>query len=86
MTTLEREILNYVAKLDAAKQQQLLEYIRELTATPARTQSTLGEWLEQADAFREELVAKYGLNHFGNVQDTLDDVREERLNDLMGRR
>ena len=86
MSTLEREILNYVTKLDANRQQQVLEYVRELTATPVKTQSTLGEWLEQADVFREELVAKYGADHFASVQDMLDDVREERLNDLMGRR
>jgi DNA integrity scanning protein DisA with diadenylate cyclase activity len=86
MSTLEREILNYVAKLDAHKQQQILDYVRELAAAPVKAQLTLTEWLEQADAFREELVAKYGVDHFGNVQDALDDVREERLNDLMGRR
>jgi len=86
MTTLEHEILNYVTKLDIIKQQQVLEFVQELTAKPMQAQSTLGEWLEQADAFREELVAKYGVDHFGRVQETLDDVREERLNDLMGRR
>ena len=86
MTTLEHEILDYVTKLDATKQQQVLEFVRELTAEPVKTQSTLSEWLEHADAFREELIAKYGVDHFGSVQNTLDDVREERLNDLMGRR
>ena len=84
MSTLEHEILNYVTKLDTHKQQQVLEYIRELAADPVKTQPTLVEWLEQADVFREQLVAKYGEDHFGSAQDTLDDVREERLNDLMG--
>ncbi len=86
MSTLEREILNYVTKLDANQQQQVLEYVRELTSIPIKTQITLAEWLRQADVFREELVAKYGADYFGNVQKMMDDVREERLNDLMGRR
>ncbi len=86
MSTIEREILNYVTKLDTNMQKQVLEYVRELTSIPLKTQITLAEWLGQAELFREELVAKYGSDHFGSVQNMVDDVREERLNDLMGRR
>lgn len=37
----------------------------------------LGEWLEKATAFRAELRAKYGENHYFGTQEILDELRDE---------
>jgi hypothetical protein len=34
---------------------------------------------------REELRAKYGDNHFGSAADVMNELREERLDELVGR-
>lgn len=40
-----------------------------------------------ADArrLRQRLQEKYGVPHFGSIVSVVDEAREERLNDLMGR-
>jgi hypothetical protein len=44
----------------------------------------LGEWLDRAQAFQDELRAKYGEDFVFNSQSVLDEIREERLDDIMG--
>lgn len=86
MSTLEREILNVVTKLDVRTQQQVLEYVQRLGLATENPQLTLQEWLNLTNTFNQELTAKYGANYFESNQNVLDTIREERLNDLMGRR
>lgn len=87
MVTIELELLEKIGKLDAAKQRQVLAYVDSLLPEQgAPPPFDFEEWLTSLSAFRDKLTAKYGPHHFGSVQDILDEVREERLNDLMGGR
>ena len=76
---LEQEIIEAVRQLDEERQRQVLALARDL----GQSQITLGEWLDRAHALREELRAKYGDNFYFNTVEVLDEIREERLNDIM---
>ncbi len=78
--TLEQEIIEAVRQLDEKRQRQVLAFAHDLS----QSQITLGEWLDRAHAFREELRAKYGDDFIFNSQAVLDEIREERLDDIMG--
>jgi hypothetical protein len=89
MATVMPELMDKITQLDEAAQRKLLAYVEnllrlELEKSP--TPMTLGEWLREAQALRDEMRAKYGANHFYSVEETLDEIREERLNDIMGGR
>ena len=76
-SSLEQQIVEQIRQLDAQHQQQVLEYVLRL-----RAQYTLLAWLERARAFREQLQLKRSFD----VQTLLDEVRQERLDDLLGSR
>jgi hypothetical protein len=78
--TIEQEILEQISMLDAEQKKRVLEFVRELK----KPQMTLGEWLARAEAFQAELRAKYGDDFFFNSLSVLDEIHEERLNDIMG--
>jgi hypothetical protein len=78
--TVEQEIIEAVRQLDEERQKRVLEFIRDLSQSPL----TLGEWLDRAQAFQDELRAKYGEDFVFNSQSVLDEIREERLDDIMG--
>ncbi len=80
--TLDREIIEAVQKLDRERKQRVLEFIRSLE----KPQAVSADWFERVEAFQAELRAKYGDDFVFGVQSMLDEVREERLNDLMGGR
>ncbi len=80
--TLEQEIIEAVRQLDEAHQRQVLALARDL----GQAQITLGEWLDRAQALQEELRAQFGEGFFFNSQAVLDEIREERLDDIMGSR
>jgi hypothetical protein len=80
VSAIEKKILDKVRQLDIESQQRVLEYIESIEA-PA---ITIGEWLERIDALREQLDAKYGPNHFPSAADIIEEMREERLNDILG--
>ncbi len=82
MCAVRQELLNQIDQLDENQQQQVLEYVRVL-AKPR--QLTWAKWLELADQAQDELRTKYGDHHYFNSQQILDEVREERLDDLLGR-
>lgn len=82
-TTIQHEIMEVLSKLDDNKQLQVLEYVRELSDQPPLN---LGQWLELARASRARLRAKYGEDFKIDVQSLLDEVREERLDGLLGSR
>ena len=79
-STLEQEIVEAVRQLDEERQRQVLAFAHNLS----QAQLTLGDWLDQAHAFQEELRAKYGDDFVFNSQEALDESREERLDDIMG--
>jgi hypothetical protein len=79
-SALEQEIIEAVRQLDEERQKQVLAFAQDLS----QAQITLGEWLDRAHAFQEELRAKYGDDFVFNSQEALDESREERLNDIMG--
>jgi hypothetical protein len=81
-STLEQEIVEAVRQLDEEYQKQVLALARDLGQL--RQKITLGEWLEQASALQEELIAQYGKDFFFNSQSILDEIREERLDDILG--
>lgn len=90
MSALEDEILERFQKLDRAAKARLLDKLHEdaeivWTHFPSPNGVTPGEWLQWATAFGAELEAKYGSRDLDSVQ-ALHEAREERLNDLMGRR
>ena len=87
MTQIEREIVDRVSKLNPMTQQQVLDYVRQLQSDEAdELPLTLREWLDKARTLRQELHAKYGDNYLIDIQSMLEEVREERSNDLMGGR
>ncbi|GAB4431725.1 MAG: hypothetical protein Kow00106_25770 [Anaerolineae bacterium] len=77
--SLERQITDEVRELDPQQQRLVLEYVLTL-----RARSRLSTWLEQARNFRGQLQAK-GISGV-DVQGSLDEVRQERLDDLLGSR
>ncbi len=77
MNQTELAIIEQMAKLDENEQQQILELALQLVNEKLRTPISLGEWLEQATAFREELRRKYGDQHQVGSQGLLDELREE---------
>jgi hypothetical protein len=79
-SALEQEIVEAVRQLDEEHQRQVLAFAQDVS----QTKITLGEWLDRADAFQNELRAKYGDDFVFNSQEALDESREERLDDIMG--
>jgi hypothetical protein len=77
-----QELLDQIEQLDERQQQQVLEYARALTSSQ---QMTWENWLARAAQAQAKLRAKYGDQHAFESQSALDAVREERLDDLMGR-
>ena len=84
MAAIEQEILEAVNRLDTQQKQLVLALVQELSRKRA-PELTLGEWLAQAEASRADTRAKYGKDFTVGSLSLLDETREERLNDLMGR-
>jgi len=82
MSAVKQELLKHIDKLDEKQQRQLLEYVRVLAKPQALTWA---QWLELADQAQAKLRTKYGDQHYFNSQSILDELREERLDDLLGR-
>jgi hypothetical protein len=76
MNKTELAILQKLADLDEATQQQVLGYLTHLTTSRETVPLSLGEWMAEAEAFRTQLRQKYGEGHF-NTQALLDELREE---------
>jgi hypothetical protein len=85
MTILEHELLETVKQLDTTHQEQVLAYARSL-AQPGGPKLDWDDWLERAAAFQKRLRDKYGEQYYVGSAELLQEVREERLNDLMGGR
>jgi hypothetical protein len=85
VSAVQQELLDQLEKLDERQQRQVLEYARALTAPQQAPWEQWEQWLAHAAQAQAELRAKYGDRHFFESQSALDAVREERLDDLMGR-
>jgi DNA-binding GntR family transcriptional regulator len=81
MSALEETLLQKFRNMDEYNQLRLLEFAERLE-TPKKSWD---EWLKLANALHDELVAQYGENHYFNSVDVLNEIREERLDDIMGR-
>jgi hypothetical protein len=83
MSAIEQEILDRFRQLDdEAKARVIAALTEESSVAPMSAEA----WLVWARGFRSEMQAKYGKDKlFGSV-DLLHEAREDRLNDLMGRR
>jgi hypothetical protein len=82
VSAVRQALLEQIEKVDERQQRQLLVYARALTSSQ---QMTWEQWLARATQAQVELRANYGDHHFFESQSALDAVREERLDDLMGR-
>ena len=81
MSALEQEIIEKIRKLDEAQKKQILEFVRQVEEQQPTEEPN---WLEAILTLEQQLTAKYGTNHFPPSADTINEIREERLNDIMG--
>lgn len=82
MSAIEQELIDKIRQLDDTQKIRVLEFVQEIgkpTPTPE-------DWFERVEAFQAELRARHGSSFRINVQELLDEVREERLDDLLGSR
>lgn len=77
MTKTELAIMEQIAQLDEASQQQVLELANRLASNADQSAVDLGKWLVAAQHLREEIRAEYGENYFFNSQSILDEIRDE---------
>ena len=73
-TSVDQALMSKIRELTDTQKLRVLEFVEEQFSTPVLS---LKEWLERATALREELVGKYGEDHYFGVQDALDEIREE---------
>ncbi|MCB9452775.1 MAG: hypothetical protein H6672_15155 [Anaerolineaceae bacterium] len=81
MSALEQEIIDRIRRMNEGQQRHILTLLDEVEG--AQT-IALGEALRQIDTLRLQLEAKYGADHFTSAVDILDEIREERLDDILG--
>ena len=80
MATAHDELHTLIDKLSEQDAKKWLKQIREDVDATDPDMS----WHDEMKQLREELSARHG--EFPNVADMVNEVREERLNDLMGGR
>ncbi len=80
MSALEQEIIEKLHQLDDAQKIQVLEFIERVYSP----QFSHTDWVQRVETFQAEIHSKYGNRPQVSVQDLLDEVQEERLDDLMG--
>lgn len=89
MSALEQEIIEKLRLLDKEAQQRVWQQIELDASYPAMPSViepvvSLETWLEEATKMRQEFAAKYGQLSF-NIADLINEMREERLNDILDR-
>ena len=80
MATAREELHALIDRMSAEDAERWLTEIQQ--AVTGKYQAML-EWLEQAEKLQDELLSRYG--EITDSVSILDEIREERLNDLMGR-
>lgn len=81
MSALRDEIIKKIDQMTAEQQQGVLNFI---TQKLDKMEETSRGWLEEIISLEKQLTTKYGENHFPPSAETINELREERLNDLMG--
>lgn len=84
MSALEQQIIEKLHQLDDAQKVEVLAFID--TIETHEKDVTLAKWLDMARQSRAATRTKYGSDYVIDAQSLLDEVREERLDDLMGGR
>ena len=84
MSALEQEIFDRFVQLDKDAQLRLAARLTQQAQeeADATQKMSIKEWLEWATAFGDYIHEKYGT--LPNSVDVLNEIREERLDDLMG--
>ncbi len=83
MSALEQEIYEKFQQLDDDAKQRVRALIDQRTALTSK-QAESGDWLDEARTLRTDMHAKYGKLAFSAAL-LVNEVREERLNELMDR-
>jgi hypothetical protein len=86
MDVLDLRIMQYVAEMDTLRKQQLIAYLETNKTSSSAKQQRMSQCLERARQSQAELQNKYGDGHVFNSLDVLHELREERLNELLGDR
>lgn len=81
MSALEQEIFEKLMQLDEPARRRIVQ--AAASTLPAESAQS-SDWLEAQRTIRAEMRAKYGVLQF-SVADLVNEVREERLNDLTDR-
>ena len=74
MSAIEQKILDQFHQLDDAAKRRVVAALEQQLDIPT---VTLGAWLDEADAFRQQLRDTYGANHTIHSQALLDELRED---------
>jgi hypothetical protein len=82
MSALRAEIIRKIDRMNPEQQQGVLDFI---TRTLDEAEKASGDWLEEILTLEKQVTAKYGETHFPSIAETINEIREERLDDLMGR-
>jgi hypothetical protein len=84
MSALEQEVMEKIKLLDKDARKRVLHQLEQDVIEETLVPMSTEEWLEWAIAFGEKIERKYGPRRINSV-DLLEEAREERLNDIMGR-
>jgi len=74
MSAIEQDIIDQFHQLDDAGKRRILAALEQQLDIPT---VSLGAWLDEASAFRQQLRATYGKGHFIESQALLDELRED---------
>lgn len=95
MTTLAQEVIEKFERLDEREQREVLAYMQRRNQDAGQEKGEVfavtepmsrEEGLAALRAFRANIREKYGDRPLSNSADLVNEIREERLNDLMGGR
>ena len=88
MGVVQEELIRVIKTLTDEQAAALLQVARVIQPeTPKKAElcdEAAGDWLDRARAFRMSLEERHGM--FPDVVETLDEIWEERLNDISGLR
>jgi Rad3-related DNA helicase len=71
------------ALIDRLSEEDAERWLLEIQQSLPEESKAMLEWLNQAEKLQNKLLSRYG--EITDSVSMLDEVREERLNDLMGR-